>query len=72
VFELRGYAENAEDYLGEVGCGIKARFGQRPNTGNGALHLAGDNQKIGRAAREAADGRGYHHIAGRQALHQRF
>jgi hypothetical protein len=28
AFELRRHAENGEDDLGEVGCGVEERFGQ--------------------------------------------
>jgi hypothetical protein len=30
----------------------------------------GDNQKVGRVARQAVNGRGYHHVAGDEFLHQ--
>ena len=40
--------------------------GYRP----GALHVAGDNQKVGRIARKAVNGRGYDNIAGYKFLHQ--
>jgi hypothetical protein len=36
----------------------------------GALHVARDNQKVGRAAREAVNGRGDYHVAGGEGLHE--
>jgi hypothetical protein len=70
AFELRRNAKDGEDDLGEVGCGIEERLGQRADTGPGALHVAGDNQKVGCVARQAVNGRGYHHVAGGELLDQ--
>jgi hypothetical protein len=36
----------------------------------GALHFAGDDQQVGRVAREPINGRGYHHVAGGKAFHR--
>ena len=46
------------------------RLGNRTQACAGALHVAGDHQKIGRIAQEAVNGRGDHNIAGREGLHQ--
>ena len=51
AFELRRDAENGEDDLGKIGRSVEEWFGQRAYTGPGALHVAGDNQQVGRVAR---------------------
>jgi hypothetical protein len=38
--------------------------------GPGALHVAGDNEKVGRVAREPVNGRSDHRVAGGELLHQ--
>ena len=68
AFELRRDAKDRKDDLGEVGRGIEERLGQRPDTSPGALHVPGDNQKVGRVAGEALNGRGEDNIAGREGL----
>jgi hypothetical protein len=35
----------------------------------GALHVAGNNQKVDCVARQAVNGRGYHHVAGGELLY---
>jgi hypothetical protein len=72
AFQLRCYAEDGEDDLGEVGRSIKERLGQGPDARTGALHIAGDNQKVGRVAREPVDRRGDHHVAGDEATDEFF
>jgi hypothetical protein len=49
---------------------VEERLGQRADTGPGALHVAGDNQKVGCVARQAVNGRGYHYVAGGKPFHQ--
>ena len=51
ALQLGGNAEDGEHDLGKVRGRIEVRFCQRTDTGPGALHLAGDNQKVGRVAR---------------------
>jgi hypothetical protein len=40
------------------------------NAGPGALHLASDNQKVGRVARKAVNGRDDNHVAMRECGYQ--
>jgi len=70
ALKLGGNAEDGEDDLGKVRGRVEVWLDQRPDTGPGALHLAGDNQKVGRIAREPVNGRGDHHVAGGQLLYQ--
>jgi len=49
-----------------IGRRIDNRLGNRTQARAGALHVAGDHQKIGRIAREAINGRGDDNIAGRE------
>jgi len=52
--QLRGDAENGKDDLGKIAKSdvVEVRLGQGTNAGPGALHLAGDNQKVGCVARK--------------------
>jgi hypothetical protein len=62
AFQLRGDAENRKDDLGKVrGC-IEKRLGNRTDARPGFLHLAGDDEQVGRVARQAVNSRGYHHV----------
>jgi hypothetical protein len=51
------------------GC-IKERLGQRTDAGPGLLHLARDDQKVGRVARQAVNGRDDYHVAGGELPYQ--
>ena len=53
-----------------VPSNIDKRLGKRTQARAGALHVAGDHQKIGRLAREAVNGRGDDDIAGREVAHE--
>src|SRR5882724_5212250 len=55
AFELRGDAKHGKDKLGKIGRGIDNRLGNRTQARAGALHVAGDHQKIGRITREAVN-----------------
>lgn len=70
ALSFRGNSEHGDDKFGEIGCGIHNRFRKRPQARAGALHIAGDHQKIGRIAREAANGWGDDNIAGREGGYQ--
>jgi hypothetical protein len=70
ALQPRRHAEDRKDDLGKIGRGVEERLGQRTDTGSGALHVAGDNQKVGCIAGEAVNGRGDNDIAGRKGLRQ--
>jgi hypothetical protein len=69
AFEVRRDAKHGKDKFGKIGRGIDNRLGNRAQARSGALHVAGDHQKIGRIAREAVNGRGDDNIAGGEAAH---
>jgi hypothetical protein len=56
AFKFRGNAKHGKDKLGEIGRGIDNRLGNRTQARPGALHVAGDNQKVGRVTREPVNG----------------
>jgi hypothetical protein len=59
-------AKHGKDKLGKIRGRIDNRLGNRTQARAGALHVAGDHQKIGRIAREAINGRSDDNIAGRE------
>ena len=70
AFQLRGDAKHGKHKLGKIARGIEHRLRQRTQASPGALHVAGDHQKVGRVAREAVNCRDYHHVAGGEGGHQ--
>jgi hypothetical protein len=70
ALQLGGNAKDRKDDLGKVRGRIEVRLSEGTDAGAGALHLAGDNEKVGRVAREAINRRGDHNIAGSELLHQ--
>jgi hypothetical protein len=55
----------SKDKLGKIGRGIDNRLGKGSQARAGALHVTGDEQKIGRVAREAINGRNDDNISTR-------
>ena len=70
AFELRGNAKDRKNDLGKIGRGIEERLGQRTDARPGLLHLAGDDQKVGRVTRQAVNCRDDHHVAGGELGYQ--
>jgi len=70
AFELRRNAKHGKDKLGEIARGIKHRLGQRTQARPGALHVAGDDKKIGGITREAVNGGDDDNIAVREVAHE--
>jgi len=68
ALELGRDAKHGKDKLGKIRGRIDNRLGNRTQARAGALHVAGDHQKIGRIAREAVNGRSDDNIAGREAF----
>jgi hypothetical protein len=67
---LRGNAKHRKNQLGEIARGIKHRLGNRPQARPGALHVTGDNKKVGRIARQAVNCRDYYYVAMGEGGHQ--
>jgi hypothetical protein len=57
AFELRRDAQHGKDKLGKIRGRIDNRLCNRTQAGPGALHIAGDNEKVGRIAGEAINSR---------------
>jgi hypothetical protein len=70
AFEFRGNAKHGKDKLGKIARGIKHRLGQRTQASPGALHVAGDDKKIGGITRKAVNCRDYHNVAGGKGGHR--
>src|SRR5262249_45896675 len=70
--QLRRPREVQRLHVGYTRRAIEEWFGQWADIGYGALHLAGDHEKVGRVAREAANRWRDDNIAGREGLHQLF
>ena len=56
AIQLRRDAKNGKHDLGKVRPGVEAGLGKRTDAGAGALHIAGDHQKVGCVAREPVNG----------------
>ena len=70
AFELRRDTEHRKDKLGKIRSRIDNRLGNRAQAHAGALHVAGDHQKVGRVARQPVNGGGDDNVAGREGFHQ--
>jgi hypothetical protein len=69
AFKLRGNAKHGKDKLGEIARGIKHRLSNRPQARPGALHVTGDDKKVGCIARQAVNCRDYHNVAVTKGSH---
>jgi hypothetical protein len=65
ALQLRRHAKDGKDDFSKVGRGVEEGFGQRADTGFGALHVAGDKSVVSRDRRSTAGV-----ITGRELLHQ--
>jgi hypothetical protein len=56
AFELRRNPKHGKDKFGKIGRRIDNWLGNRTQARAGALHVAGDDQKVGRVTRDAVNG----------------